>query len=370
VRVTFVLPEANLAGGVRVIALYADRLQRRGHRVTVVSTPHYVPSFSARVKTWVNTGRWEERPGTASHLDGVDVEHRVLDERRPVRDTDVPDADVVVATWWETANWVVELPARKGAKAYFVQADEVDFYPNPDQEIRAKILRTMHLPMHKIAVSRSVAEGYARLGVRDMVVVPNGVDHARFSSPPRGKQAKPAVGLVFARPRFKGVDIATKAVERARRELSSLRVLAFGSEKARGEPRLPSGTEFHFRPDQSRIPALYSGVDAWLFPSRSEGFGLPVLEAMACGTPVIGCPAGVAPEALESGGGILLKTADAAEMASAIVRIAAMQDADWRELSASARRIAERFTWEDSVNRFEAELLRACEAARPRAVAV
>ena len=369
-RVTFVLPEANLAGGVRVVALYADQLRRRGHTVVVVSTPHFVPSFGQRVKTWLATRRWEELPGTASHLDAVEVEHRVLDARRPVVDADVPDANVIVATWWETAEWVAALSPAKGAKAYFVQADEADFYPEGDLEIRGKILRTMRLPMHKIAVSRSVAEGYARLGVRDMTVVPNGVDLARFDAPEREKGSAPTVGVVFARPRFKGIDIATEAVEIARREVPGLRVLAFGSEKARGEPRLPRGTGFVYRPEQGRIPGLYASVDAWLFPSRSEGFGLPVLEAMACRTPVIASPAGIAPEALSEGGGVLLGSADAGEMAAAIVRVARMPGGEWKAMSRAARQSAERFTWEDSVNRFEAELVRAQSAARPRAVAV
>ncbi|MGC8714943.1 MAG: glycosyltransferase [Leptodesmis sp.] len=49
----------------------------------------------------------------------------------------------------------------------------------------------------------------------------------------------------------------------------------------------------------------YSACDAWLFPSRYEAVGLPILEAMACRTPVIGTPAGIAPEMLSDGAGIL-----------------------------------------------------------------
>ena len=39
--------------------------------------------------------------------------------------------------------------------------------------------------------------------------------------------------------------------------------------------------------DDADLPALYSGADAFAFPSLYEGFGLPPLEAMACGTPVV-----------------------------------------------------------------------------------
>ena len=56
-----------------------------------------------------------------SHFDYVGVPVHVLDRYRPVMDCDVPDGDVVIATWWETAEWVVELSSRKGAKAYFIQ---------------------------------------------------------------------------------------------------------------------------------------------------------------------------------------------------------------------------------------------------------
>ena len=52
-RVTFVLNHVNLSGGIRVVAIYAERLKRRGHDVVVVTRPRPVPSLGDRVKSVV-----------------------------------------------------------------------------------------------------------------------------------------------------------------------------------------------------------------------------------------------------------------------------------------------------------------------------
>src|SRR5438132_4004950 len=122
-RITFILPFAGTAGGTRVVATYADRLHKRGHEVVVVSTPRGDPGFAAKLRSLVKGNGWP-RSRRASHFDHVDVDHRIIDRYRPITDADVPDADVVIATWWETAEWVAKLSERKGVKAYFLQHDE------------------------------------------------------------------------------------------------------------------------------------------------------------------------------------------------------------------------------------------------------
>ena len=67
---------------------------------------------------------------------------------------------------------------------------------------------------------------------------------------------------------------------------------------------LPPGSMFVRQPAQDMIRDIYGQCDVWLFSSRSEGFGLPLLESMACRTPVIATPAGAAPELCAGGGGI------------------------------------------------------------------
>ena len=127
---------------------------------------------------------------------------------------------------------------------------------------------------------------------------------------------------------------------------------------------MPAGSEFRKQPPQDVLKEIYGKCDAWLFSSRSEGFGLPLLEAMACRTPVIATPAGAAPDLCAEGGGILVARDDPAAMARAIEKIAAMPDSAWREMSSKAHHTATRYTWDDATIRFEAALRQAVERTR------
>ena len=96
--------------------------------------------------------------------------------------------------------------------------------------------------------------------------------------------------------------------------------------------------------DEADKPALYRGAVAFIFPSRYEGFGLPPLEALACGTPVVGSHASSLPEVIGAAG-VLLSPDDAEGMADALTRLAT--DADFRaELSRRALAQAAGFSWE------------------------
>jgi len=98
-----------------------------------------------------------------------------------------------------------------------------------------------------------------------------------------------------------------------------------------------------FVPEEAK-PALYRQARVFIFPSIYEGFGLPPLEALACGTPVVGSRAASLPEVVREGG-ILLDPDDINGMAAALVRLLT-DDAFHAELRRRAIQRAARFTWE------------------------
>jgi len=95
---------------------------------------------------------------------------------------------------------------------------------------------------------------------------------------------------------------------------------------------------------QSDLPALYGLADALVFPTLYEGFGLPVLESLACGTPVITSNLSSLPE-VAGAGGLLVNPLDVEAIADAIGQI--VEDRGLRErLIASGIAHARGFTWE------------------------
>lgn len=361
-RITFVQPRLDLTGGARVVAVYSQALTRMGHRVKVVAgVPAPVP-FRRRVRQWLRGERQPRKqpPGSSPHHVGLGVDVHILDRCRPVTDDDVPDGDVVIATWWETAEWVSRLDARKGAKVYFVQAHEVFEYL-PVERSRA----TYHLPFHKIVIANWLREVMSsEYGDRTVDLVPNSVDRSQFFAPPRGKQPRPTVGFIYSNASVKGVDTAIRALELLKERMPELRIVSFGSRAPDRQLPLPDGTEFQLSPPQDQLRSLYAQCDAWILASRTEGFNLPALEAMACRTPIVATRTGWPAEAVKTGSnGVLVDIDDTDAIVAGAEWILSRSGPEWQCLSDGAYATSQRGSWEESAAAFEAALKHACRRA-------
>jgi glycosyltransferase involved in cell wall biosynthesis len=108
-----------------------------------------------------------------------------------------------------------------------------------------------------------------------------------------------------------------------------------------GFDRLPRRVLLLGYVDDAELPALYTGARALVHPSLYEGFGLPLLEAMACGTPVV-TSAGSAMAELADGAAELVDPRDPASIAEGIERAIARRD----ELRTAGFERARAFTWD------------------------
>lgn len=94
---------------------------------------------------------------------------------------------------------------------------------------------------------------------------------------------------------------------------------------------------------ESRLPALYAGARLFAFPALYEGFGLPVLEAMACGIPVVTSNSSSLPE-VAGGAALLVAPEDTTALAQALQR--GLEDEPWREqATAMGLQRAQQATW-------------------------
>jgi len=358
-RITFILPPLSLAGGIRVIAIYADRLRRRGHDVHVISVPRRPKSFKRRVRLLLTGHSWPFKINrNDSYFKELNIPVHLLETFRPVHNEDVPNSDVIVATWWMTAEWVSKLSRHKGAKAYFIQHHEV--FDNLPKERSAA---TYYLPMHKITISKWLIDLMeSKYGDQNVSHIPNSVDSDQFHTTPRGKQKTPTVGMLYSTIPWKGCKISLKAFALASQKVPNLKLISFGNVDIDKNLPLPTNVTYYKNPKQNRIKDIYSQCDVWLCGSISEGFHLPPLEAMACHCPVTSTMVGGPLDIIENGiNGYLVPIGDVESLTNRLVDILRLDDNQWRIMSNAAYETARRYTWEDATELLEKALLTAIE---------
>lgn len=333
-RVTFLCPHLRIAGGVRAILTYADRLARRGHQVEVV-----VPERRS------GRGLWRRRgPATVAWMPELRAQIRHVPRWVPA---ELPEADALIATAWQSAAPAAEAPPSRGAKFYLVQHYESLYHGAPD-EVEA----TYSLPLRKIVISSWLRDVMSeRFGAAAEVIV-TPVDTALFH--------RVAVSVGTARPRvlmlhheyaWKGVTDGLEAVRLARRAVPDLFLVGFGVKPPRaGQPY----DEFHADPPQATLAAIYSAADIYLCPSWDEGLGMPPMEAMACGAALVTYDNGGCRDYARDGETALVaRRRDVQDLALKLTRAAGDAALRARIAGAGQAFVTSAFDWERAVTRME-----------------
>jgi alpha-1,6-mannosyltransferase len=199
--------------------------------------------------------------------------------------------------------------------------------------------------------SRAMCSYLSRLGVPRTALQPLGVDTTTFSPVRRTLDLRRSLELpdearllVFAG-RFseeKNLDVLRGAMALLGKPYHLL--LVGGGRSARPSENI---TILPYRRDSLELAQWLASSDALVHAGSSETFGLVIIEAMACGRPVVGVRAGAVPELVDDEVGELAEPHDAISMAAAIRRL---YDRDLEALGAAARQRALRsFTWSHSL---------------------
>jgi glycosyltransferase involved in cell wall biosynthesis len=331
-KVTFLCPHLRIAGGVRAILTYADRLARRGHVVTVV-----VPG----TRTWWGGRRAGPPPAWMGEL--APTIRWIAGWSADA----LPDADAVVATAWQSAPIVADAAARAGRKFYLVQHYESLYHGRADQ-----VDATYRLPLRKIVISTWLRDIMREKFGSDAEVIVTPVDGALFHrvEVPRAP-GPPRVLMLHHDYAWKGVADGFEAIADVRATRRALHLVGFGVKAPRERV---SYDEFHANPPQAELRRVYSGSDVYLCPSWDEGLGMPSMEAMTCGAALVTYDNGGSRDYARDGATALVAPRrDVKGLATALTRM--IDDAALRaRLSAAGSAyVRTAFDWDRAVTRVE-----------------
>ena len=347
-KINFIVPFTCLTGGIKIVFEYCNRLKSRGHDVLI-----YVPmkaykfnndGFIGGLKTIKSSvGNTFKRATKVDWFD-LNVEVKLVPM---IKDTFIRDADICVATAWPTAYDVNNLKLSKGKKVYLIQHYEL-WSGNKNL-----VDNSYRLPLNQIVIAKWLKEMMRDKFNQKSTLIYNGIDFDEFRykvEENRNKDKDLIISMMYHDLEWKGFKDGLSAFEIAKKKHPNLKLKLFGTKY---EDNIPKYAEFYKMPSKDELNNIYNESDIFIFPSRSEGWGLTVIEAMACKCAVVGTNTGALSEiGINEINSLISEPNDVDSLANNIIKL--IENSEIRKyISENGYNTALSLDWSNSVDKIE-----------------
>jgi len=298
-RITFLLPNVHISGGIVASFELANALVDRGHQVTILYQT--IPGRDGR--PW-----WNLRKTAVQIVKGINnllfpmkwfPLKASLMQVSSFNQVHIPDADLLVVTWWANVEDVMKLPRSKGAKLHFIRS--LELWGGKEKHID----QAYNFDIPKIVTSTSLKQTIEHRYQKQMLgIVPDGVNTSRFkprdSFKNKGDSLVIRIGMMYRKQKLKRMQDGLQILSDVTARNANVEVVLFGEsiniEDKKLVSRIPKLTHHRF-PNGDRLRDIYQSLDIFLFTSgQEEAFALPPMEAMACGCAVLATRVGALSE--------------------------------------------------------------------------
>jgi len=352
-RLSFVLSSLHLSGGVQVVIEYANRLAERGHTINLI-TP------KGTIATTVQT---ELKPQVKVHESQLDLNWPPTTMREKLcliwsLSQAVPPSDIICSTHTPTipSAWLAARFWQK-AKLFWLHQDYDLMFKERFWE-RQLLHHTGKWHDRVLAVSQLIYNEVKQQGTTQVIYVGEGLSHSEFLQPIVTKESKPYPTIMYlgdSRPR-KGLSDFLQAMQLLHQKQKNIHLIIVSKENLNlAHVTIPF--QFIYLPATAELARHYAESDIFVSTSWGEGFGLPPLEAMACGTPVVLTDSGGVRDYAQHGENCLMIPPRQPEaIAQAVYQVLTQADLA-QKLRQKGLETAAQFHWDKAVDRFEQAIL-------------